>query len=142
MAIENPRYRQCWGRVAVDGIDEDLFYYCSFVLKGWARAWELRQIDERQAREYLQGFFDSEVPRRFFEEHGDWHRRGRDRTHRERFHEFANEEYLRAIKAGPPRRRYERYPSPDSAIEPQLTGPKPVDETTPVRPVEGEDRSR
>jgi hypothetical protein len=143
MAIENPRYRQCWGaRVAEDGIEEDLFYYCSNVLKSWARAWELKKIDEQQAREYLRGFFNSEIPRLFFEKHGDWHRRGQTRTHRERFQEFANEEYLRAIKAGPPLRRYERYPTGQSTLEPQLTRLETVDEVLPLRPVDGENRSR
>jgi len=143
MAIDNPRYQQCWGaRVAPDGIEEDLFYYCSNILKSWARAWELKKIDERQAREYLRGFFDSEVPRLFFEKHGDWHRRGQNRTHRERFQEFANEEYLQAIKAGPPPRRYERYPTRQSTREPQLTRLETVDEVLPFRPVEGENRSR
>jgi hypothetical protein len=141
MAIENPRYRQCWGaRVSPDAIDEDLFYYCSNVLKSWARAWELRKIDERQAREYLRGFFDSEVPRLFFERHGDWHRRGQNRTHRERFQEFANEEYLRAVKGGPPRRRYERFPARESLLDVQLTGLEAVDEVLPLRPAERENR--
>jgi uncharacterized protein DUF6082 len=143
MAVDNPRFRQCWGaRVAPDGIEEDLFYYCSHVLKGWARAWELRKIDERQAREYLRCFFDSEVPRLFFEKYGDWHRRGQTRNHRERFQEFANEEYLRAIKSGPPLRRYERYPARESTLEAQLTRLETVDEVLPLRPVEGENRSR
>lgn len=141
MAIENPRYQQCWGgRVAPDGVEEDLFYYCSNVLKSWTRAWELKKIDEQQAREYLRGFFDSEIPRLFFEKHGDWHRRGQNRTHRERFQEFANEEYLRAIKAGPPHRRYERYPARQSVREPQLTRLETVDEVLPLHPVEGENR--
>ncbi len=143
MAIENPRYQQCWGdRVAPEGIEEDLFLYCSNILKSWARAWELRKIDERQAREYLRGFFASEVPRLFFEKHGDWHRRGQNKTHRERFQEFANEEYLRAVKAGPPARRYERHRTRSSTLEPQLTRLEAVDEFLPLRPVEGEHRSR
>ncbi|WP_370318360.1 DUF6082 family protein [Actinoplanes sp. ATCC 53533] len=143
LAIENPRYRQCWGaRVAPDGIEEDLYYYCSNIFKSWARAWELKKIDERQAREYLRGFFDSEVPRLFFERHGDWHRRGQNRTHRERFQEFANEEYLRAIKAGPPPRRYEQHPARQSTRKPQLTRLETGDEVLPLHPVEGENRSR
>lgn len=84
----------------------------------------------------------SEVPRLFFERHGDWHRRGRNRTHRELFQEFANEEYLRAIKAGPPHRRYERYPSRPSTPEPQVARLETVDEVLPLHPVEGENRSR
>jgi Family of unknown function (DUF6082) len=143
MAIENPRYRQCWGaRVAPDGIEEDLFYYCSNVLKSWARAWELKKIDERQAREYLRNFFDSEVPRLFFEQHGDWHRRGSNRTHGEQFQEFANEEYLRAVKAGPPPRRYERHAARESALNPQFTRLEAVEEILPLRPVDGDNRSR
>jgi hypothetical protein len=81
------------------------------------------------AREYLRCFFD-------------WHRRGQTRNHRERFQEFANEEYLRALKSGPPLRRYERYPARESTLEPKLTRLEPVDEVLPLRPVEGENRSR
>lgn len=143
MAIEHPRYRQCWGaRVAPAEIEEDLFYYCSNIVKGWTRAWELKVIDERQARDYLRSFFDSEVPRLYFEKHGDWHRRGKNRTDRERFQEFANEEYLRAIKAGPPLRMYERYSAGHSSPDSHLTRLDAVDEVLPLRPVEGENRSR
>lgn len=143
LAIQNPRYRQCWGtRVAPDGVEEDLFYYCSNILKGWTRSWELRLIDERQAREYLRSFFESEVPRLFFERHGDWHRSGEIKPGRARFSDFANEEYLRAIKAGPPIRRYERYPDWQSAPAPHLTGLEAADEVVPLRSVERENNSR
>jgi hypothetical protein len=143
MALENPRYRQCWGaRVSPSGIEEGLFYYCSDVLKCWTRAWELKMIDERQAREYLQSFFESEIPRLYFEKHGDWHRRGQSRTDRERFKEFANQEYLRAVKAGPPLRRYERHPTQQASAENNFTRFETVDEVLPLRPIEGENRSR
>lgn len=38
LAMESPRYRQCWGaRVSPPGIPEDLFYYCSKVMRGCDR---------------------------------------------------------------------------------------------------------
>lgn len=108
LAMQYPKYRQCWGaRVSADGVDEDLFYYCSKVIKGWRRSWELKKVDEAQVREYLRNWFDSEIPRLFWEAHGDWHRSGAAQPHRDRFREFVNSEYLRAVKAGPPARRYQ-----------------------------------
>ena len=111
LAMESPKYRQCWGaRVSPQDIDEDLFYYCSKIIKMWAQAWELHRIDERQARDYLRNFFDSEIPRLFWESHGDWHRRGSTRSSADRFRELVNEEFLLAKKAGPPSRVRELYP--------------------------------
>lgn len=113
LAMEHPVYRQCWGaRVAPEGISEDLFYYCSSVVKLYTDAWELRRIDESQARDYLKNFFDSEIPRRYWKAHGDWHRRGRAHNRRERFRDLINDEYLRAEKAGAPSRPYEMNPAP------------------------------
>jgi hypothetical protein len=52
--MENPWYRQCWGtRVSPAGVDEDLFFYCSKVIKNWARLWDLDVIDETRLRDYL-----------------------------------------------------------------------------------------
>jgi hypothetical protein len=111
LAMECPKYRQCWGaRVSPSDIDEDLFYYCSKIIKMWTQAWELQRIDERQAREYLRNFFDSEVPRLFWESHGDWHRRGVLRSPADRFRALINEEFLLAKKAGGPARGREVFP--------------------------------
>jgi hypothetical protein len=108
LAMENPKYRQCWGsRLAPVGIEEDLFYYCSKVIKNWARLWDLGVIDETRVREYLRGFFDAEIPRMFWEKHSEWHRRGRGRGRREPFRDLVNDEYLRALRTGPPSRSRE-----------------------------------
>jgi hypothetical protein len=110
LAMENPKYRQCWGaRISPEGVDEELFYYCSKVVKLYTKAWELRNIDETQAREYLRNFFDSEIPRLYWRRHGDWHRRGHSRGHRERFRDLINDEYLRAVASGEPSRPHETY---------------------------------
>lgn len=77
------------------------------MVKRWTDAWEQGLIDEQQAREYLRNFFDSEVPRLFWKAHGEWHRRGHARNHRERFRLLVDEEFLRAEAAGPPSRKYE-----------------------------------
>lgn len=105
LAMENPKYRQCWGsRVTPAGVEEDLFFYCSKVIKNWARLWDLGVIDEVRVREYLRGFFDAEIPRMFWEKHSEWHRRGRGRARREPFRDLVNDEYLRALRTGPPSR--------------------------------------
>jgi hypothetical protein len=110
LAMDNPAYRQCWGaRIAPEGIEEDLFYFCAKVVRGWTRAWELGIIDEPQAREYLKNFFDSEIPRTYWASHGDWHRRGRSRDRLIRFREMINEEYLIALHGGPPSRAREDF---------------------------------
>ncbi|MEU8606407.1 DUF6082 family protein [Actinoplanes sp. NPDC048791] len=123
LAMENPKYRQCWGsRVAPTGVDEDLFFYCSKVIKNWARLWDLGVLDETQAREYLRAFFDAEVPRMFWEKHSEWHRRGHGRGHREHFRDLVNDEYLRALRAGRPSRSRE------------FCGPVPGDPDSSPRP--------
>lgn len=107
LAMELPRYRQCWGaRVSPADIPEDLFYYCSKVMRLWMRSWELGKIDEAQARDYLAKFFDSEVPRTFWMKCGELHRGGQRPDRRHRFIDLVNEEYLRAGKQ-PPSRPYE-----------------------------------
>ncbi|GID27000.1 hypothetical protein Abr02nite_19830 [Paractinoplanes brasiliensis] len=108
LAMENPQYRQCWGaRVAPDGVDEDLFYYCSKVIKNWARLYDLGVLGETQVRQYLRSFFDSEVPRMFWEKHNEWQQRKSGRRRREHFRDLVNDEYLRALRAGPPSRARE-----------------------------------
>ncbi|MDG4791216.1 DUF6082 family protein [Micromonospora sp. WMMD1102] len=108
LAVENPEYCQCWGaRVSPEHVDERLFYYCSLVIKSWTRAWERRGLTEREAREFLAQFFDSEVPRLFWQRHGDWHLHRKPRTRAARFMALVNEEFLCAVKAGPPSRSYE-----------------------------------
>ncbi|MFF5077993.1 DUF6082 family protein [Actinoplanes sp. NPDC000266] len=85
LAMDEPVYRQCWGaRIAPDGMDEDVFYYCNAIVNTWKQAWELRDLPEAQLRGYLERFFDSEVPRLFWRLHGDWHKRARPRISRGR----------------------------------------------------------
>lgn len=112
LAMTHPAYRQCWGaRVSPDHVGEDLFYYCQLLVKLWTDSWEQRKIDESLARSYLKSFFDSEVPRMFWERTGDWHRPGPARSHRDQFRVMVNEEYLRALRAGPPSRPFEQFPT-------------------------------
>ncbi|MBE1486403.1 DUF6082 family protein [Plantactinospora soyae] len=112
LAIENPQYCQCWGsRMSPEHVDERLFYYCSLIIKSWTRAWERGGLSEREARNFLKSFFDSEVPRLFWQRHGDWHLYRKARTRAGRFMILINEEYLGAIKSGPPSRSHE--PGPD-----------------------------
>lgn len=108
LALDNPQYCQCWGaRVAPDEVDERLFYYCSLVVKSWTRAWERGDLSEHEARDFLRLFFDSEVPRLFWQRHGSWHRYRRARSRSGRFLTMVNEEYLSAVRSGPPARSYE-----------------------------------
>ncbi|MET7401147.1 DUF6082 family protein [Dactylosporangium sp. NPDC005572] len=58
-------------------------------------------------RELLRAYFDSEIPRMYWERHGDWHNPRRRWPRREQFEAIVNEEYLCAIKTGPPARCYE-----------------------------------
>ncbi|MFY1674647.1 DUF6082 family protein [Plantactinospora sp. WMMB334] len=120
LAIENPEYCQCWGsRVSPEQVDERLFYYCSLVIKSWTRAWERGGLTEPEARHFLTQFFDSEVPRSFWQRHGDWHLHRKPRTRAARFMAMVNEEYLCAVKAGPPSRAYE---PPDFPVNPPWNG--------------------
>jgi hypothetical protein len=108
LAMDEPMYRQCWGaRMAPDDIDEALFYYCNRMIKSWKIAWELRDLSEAQARGYLSSFFQSEIPRLFWQQHGQWQMHAKLTNRRARFVVMINEEYLRAIHAGPPARARE-----------------------------------
>jgi len=108
IALEHPEYGQCWGsRFAPDHVDETMFFYTNMIVELWSRTWADRQLTEEHARSYARKFFDSEVPRMFWERHGDWHLPRRTLTHADRFIAIMNEEYLRAIKAGPPSRPYQ-----------------------------------
>lgn len=108
MAIDDPRLAQCWGaRFAPPHIDETLFFYTNMIVQQWTYAWEDHLLTEEQARDYLRQFFDSEVPRMFWERHGDWHQPRRTLTRADQFIALMDSEYLCALKAGPPSRSYE-----------------------------------
>jgi hypothetical protein len=108
LAMDEPMYRQCWGaRMAPDDIDEALFYFCNRMIKSWKLAWELRDLSEAQARAYLASFFESEIPRLFWQQHGQWQMQAKLTNRRARFVVMINEEYLRAIHDGPPTRARE-----------------------------------
>jgi hypothetical protein len=108
LAMDEPMYRQCWGaRMAPEGIDEALFYYCNLMIKSWKTAWELRDLPEAQARAYLASFFQSEIPRLFWQQHGQWQLHAKLTSRRARFVMMINEEYLKAIHSGPPVRNRE-----------------------------------
>jgi hypothetical protein len=108
LAMDEPMYRQCWGiRMAPDDVDEALFYYCNRMIKSWKAAWELRDLSEAQARAYLTSFFQSEIPRLFWHQHGHLQMQAKFTNRRARFVVMINEEYLRAIRMGPPTRTRE-----------------------------------
>jgi hypothetical protein len=108
LAMDQPMYRQCWGaRMAPDDIDEALFYYCNRMMNSWKAAWELRELPEAQARAYLTSFFQSEIPRLFWHQHGHLQMQAKLTNRRARFIVMINEEYLRAIRTGPPPRTRE-----------------------------------
>jgi hypothetical protein len=107
-ALDEPAFAQCWGsRFAPEHIDERLFFYTNFVVLSWSDAWEEGDLTEQQARAYLSSFFDSEIPRMFWERHGPLRHLRLTLTRRDRFDAMMNEEYLRAIRKGPPSRTYE-----------------------------------
>lgn len=108
LALEEPAYAQCWGsRFAPGHVDERLFFYTNFLVLNWSYAWEEGDLTEQQARAYLSRFFDSEVPRMFWERHGPLHHPRITLTKHDRFDAMMNEEYLLAIRKGPPSRPYE-----------------------------------
>jgi hypothetical protein len=110
LAMDEPMYRQCWGaRVAPDDVDEALFYYCNRMIKSWKIAWELRDLPEVQARAYLARFFESEIPRLFWKQHGVLQMSAGRTRRRGRFIVLINEEYLKSINAGPPKRAREHH---------------------------------
>jgi hypothetical protein len=105
LALAEPAYAQCWGsRFSPDTVDERLFFYTNLIVLDWSYAWEDGDLTEVQARQFLRSFFDSEVPRMYWERHGDWHHPRLTLTRSDRFIAMMNEEYLRAIKGGPPSR--------------------------------------
>jgi len=72
--MSQPAYAQCWGpRFAPPHVDERLFFYAGFVVLNWSFSWEDRILNEPELRTLLRTYFDSEVPRMYWERHGDWH---------------------------------------------------------------------
>jgi hypothetical protein len=120
LAMDEPMYRQCWGaRIAPDDVDEALFYYCNRMITKWKDGWELRGLSETQARAYLAKFFDSEIPRLFWQQHGQFQMQAKLTNRRARFVIMINEEYLRAIHSGPPARLREFSPPNRRAVKPR-----------------------
>lgn len=107
IALDDPVYAQCWGpRVAPPDIDERLFYYVNLIIMMWSYAWEHCQLQEDQVRSYTAALFESAVPREYWARFGGWchpMRRCRER----RFYQIVNDEYQKAVQAGPPTRPYE-----------------------------------
>ncbi|MEU7868746.1 DUF6082 family protein [Dactylosporangium sp. NPDC049140] len=108
LSMREPAYAQCWGpRFAPLHVDERLFFVAGFVVLNWQFAWEDRVLNERELRVLLRTYFDSEVPRMYWERHGNWPDPQRRWPRRKRFQAIVNEEYLRAIKSGPATRAHE-----------------------------------
>lgn len=127
LVLEDPAYAQCWGsRFAPGHVDERLFFYTNFVVLNWSYAWEEGDLTEQQARAYLSSFFDSEVPRMFWERHGPLHHPRVTLTRDDRFNAMMNEEYLRAIRGGPPSRSYQPLTTSPLAGDQGRPGPRAV----------------
>ncbi|MDG4834030.1 DUF6082 family protein [Solwaraspora sp. WMMD1047] len=117
-AIEDPVFAQCWGpRVAPPDMDERLFYYLNLIVMLWSHAWEHRLLPERQARTYAQSLFESEVAREYWNRFGAW--RAPAGSRERSFIRLVQQEYERAVLAGPPTRPYEPpagFPGPSPAM--------------------------
>lgn len=106
VAMDDSSYAQCWGpRVSPVQVDESLFYYVNLILMHWSHASEHRQVSDDQIRRYASALFESEVPRLYWERHGGL--RSNARRQDRAFYRIINEEYLKAVAAGPPARPYE-----------------------------------
>jgi hypothetical protein len=107
-ALQDPSYAQCWGpRMTPPGIEERHFYYCNMILLLWLYSWEIGEIGDAQVRSYARNMFDSELPREYWRQFGDWRLSG-ERGHRRRFLVLIDEQFREAEATGPPARRLER----------------------------------
>ncbi|GAA4679439.1 DUF6082 family protein [Phytohabitans rumicis] len=106
VAMDDPAYGQCWGpRVSPPEVDERFFYYVNLILMVWSHTWENQQVSEDQIRTYARTLFDSEVPRLYWQRFGGL--RSNARPQERSFYRIINDEYVKAVTAGPPSRPFE-----------------------------------
>ena len=118
---QNPQFAQCWGaRVSPAHVPEELFIHTAEIIEYWSRCWRAGLIGEARARALVKNFFDSQIPRMYWERNGSW---PEPRSRAGRFATILDEEFLRAIRSGPPVRPFEAGDGPTTVSpEPDLPG--------------------
>jgi hypothetical protein len=98
-----PLYRPVWGPIAAPTIrDERQFLFMNLILTYLLMGYEIGFLTEAELRQHFAGMFKGEAARRFWHSQGStWGLRAQHRR-TDRFVHVIDEQYKRALDAGPP----------------------------------------
>lgn len=100
LTIEHPEFRYAWGERPDADNDASLLVFGNLIVAHWLMLWRIRNIDEKTLRRSAAGYFAGSVGRRHWQRGGpDWATPDR---RAEQFVAILNEEYRKAVSAGPP----------------------------------------
>lgn len=104
MAIEDPVYRECWGPVDHSRSERELqqHIYTNLIVSYWQSRFELGMFSEAHLRAGASEMFAAVPGRRFWAATRNVRRETAQTRRARRFHRILDEEYDRAIAAGPP----------------------------------------
>lgn len=106
LAIDDPGLQPCWGGTGASRHTGDS--YTNLIVSFWWASYDIGFRGDADMRGVLRTFFEGEQPRRWWDEYGRdrWmlsRTSGRFRNGRyRRFVRFVEDEYQRAVAAGPP----------------------------------------
>lgn len=107
MSLDDPQYVECWGPFA--GSDDPLLrkqhLYTNLIVSHWQMVYEIGYLKEVELRAILQGFFDGEIGRDFWESGREIRVETSSTMRAKRFHRVMDEEFRRSVGQGPPKSR-------------------------------------
>jgi hypothetical protein len=104
MAMEDPVYRECWGRFGTDPDDVALrqHMYVNLIVSYWQSRYELGMFSDAHLRVGASDMFSAVPGRRFWLAARDARFAVSHTRRLRRFHRILDEEYQKAVVAGPP----------------------------------------
>lgn len=100
LTIEKPEFLYAWGEMPDPDIDPALLGFGNLVVSHWLMLWRIRRIGDESLRRHAADYFAGSVGRRHWQRSGP-HWSAPDRRD-EQFVAIMNEEYRKAVSAGPP----------------------------------------
>lgn len=102
LALDDPLYRPCWGAPNSANIDDRQAMYINLILSYWQARWDIGSSDESVIRAQAIQFFRGEAPRLYWQEYGRARLSGIPERRRRGMTKILDEEYRKAVAAGPP----------------------------------------
>jgi hypothetical protein len=126
MAMQEPAYRECWGPIDFARSDEELrqHAYTNLIVSYWQSRFEVGTFSETHLRAGAAAMFAAAPGRRFWTVTRQVRLQTAHSRRSRRFHRILDEEYEKAVAAGPPASRPSEASatSPPSAIVPRRNG--------------------